>query len=233
MGLNLLPRRLLRSSRCFPKYMDARRFKQHNDYRVFNSHFLMRQEEYVKRYFYITIHFSPDSEGTVLVKREDGLYVSTETGDVYRKRLLYDFGWGQENGFELMPQLSFDNLIKLVEQPMLLPRKSLRKRYTKNEIKQSDIMRSNLYGAAAVIMQDHTEEFVEFLSSKVGTGYFSNPAIRENFKCFCFDSQKTWAEGRIPGGILTRSYEDVLNDFPRWRSISSKVINEVYSRHEN
>ncbi|MGN1155419.1 MAG: hypothetical protein ACI4TK_04515 [Agathobacter sp.] len=171
----------------------------------------------MKRYFYITIHFSPDYEGTVFSKYQDDLYINTETGEIYRKRLLYDFGWGQEYGFELIPQLSFEELIQLVEQ-----------KYTKEEIQQADIWRSNLYGAVAVIMQDYVKELVEFLSTKVDTDYFSNPSIRDNFKCFSFDSQKTRAEGKIPGGVLTRSYEDILKDYPQWERISPKVINQVY-----
>ena len=188
----------------------------------------MRLEEYVKRYFYITIHFSPDYEGTVFSKHQDDLYINTETGEIYRKRLLYDFGWGQENGFELMPQLSFDELIQLVEHPMVQPQKKFWQKYTKEEIQQADIWCGNLYGAVAVIMQDYVKELVEFLSTKDDTEYFSNPSIRDNFKCFSFDSQKTRAEGKIPGGVLTRSYEEILKDYPQWERISSKVINQVY-----
>ena len=83
----------------------------------------MRWETNLKRYFYITIHFFPDYERTIFSKQQDGLYIDDETGELYRKRLLYDFGWGQEKGFELMPQLSFGELIQLVEQPMVLPQK--------------------------------------------------------------------------------------------------------------
>lgn len=182
----------------------------------------------MKRYFYITIHFSPQYEGTVFTKYRDDLYINTETGEIHRKRLLYDFGWGQESGFELLPQLSFGGLIKLVEQPMVLPPKRLWKRYTKDEIQQAGIWRSNLYGAVAVIMQDHVEELIEFLSAKVDTDYFSNPSIRENFKCFSFDSQKTRAEGKIPGGVLTQSYEDILKCYPKWERIAPEIIGQVY-----
>lgn len=188
----------------------------------------MRLEKHVKRYFYITIHFSPDYERTVFVKRQDDLYINTETGEIYRKRLLYDFGWGQENGFELTPQLSFDELIELIEQPMVPLKKKIWKKYTKDKMQQADIWRSNLYGAVAVIMQDYVKELIEFLSAKVDTDYFSNLSIRENFKCFSFDSQKTRASGKIPGGVFTRSYADILNDYPQWEMIASKVINQVY-----
>lgn len=188
----------------------------------------MRLEENVKRYFYITIHFSPNYEQTVFSKYQGDLYINTETGEMYRKRLLYDFGWGQENGFELMPQLTFEELIQLVECPMVLPQKKFWKKYTKAEIQQVDIWRSNLYGAVAVIMQDYVKELVDFLSTKIDTDYFSNPSIRENFKCFSFDSQKTSEEGKIPGGILTRSYEDVLNTYPKWKEIVIQVKQLVY-----
>lgn len=187
----------------------------------------------MKRYFYITVHFSPDYEGKLLVKHHDSLYINTETGEMYRKRLLYDFGWGQESGFELMPQLSFDDLIGLIEQPMIAPQKKFRQKYTPSEIEQFDIWHSNLYGAIAVIMQDYVEELVEFLSAKVDTNYFSDPNIRENFKCFSFDSRRAREDGRIPGGVLTRSYEDILKDSPFWERISSKVINQVYGQLKN
>ncbi len=182
----------------------------------------------MKRYFYITIHFSPEYEGTVFTKLQDGLYRNIETGAVYRKRLLYDFGWGQESGFELLPQLPFHDLVKLIEQPLPLPKKRPWRKYTKEQMRQADIWRGNLYGAAAVIMQDHAEELVDFLSAKVDTDYFSNPSVRENFRCFSFDSQKARAEGKIPGGVLTRSYEDILNNYPKWREIASKIICQVY-----
>ena len=85
----------------------------------------MRMEKILKRYFYITIHFVPDYEGKIFSKKQDDIYINVETGELYRKRLLYDFGWGQEKGFELIPQLSFDELIQLVEQPMVVPKKMI------------------------------------------------------------------------------------------------------------
>lgn len=182
----------------------------------------------MKQYFYITMHFSPEYEGTVFKKQKNDFYINIETGELFRKRLLYDFGWGQESGFELLPQLSFNNLIMLIEQPMVLPQKKFRERYTEKEIHQADVWRNNLYGAVAVIMQDHVEELIAFLSTKVDTNYFSNSNIRENFKCFSFDTQKTKAEGKIPGGVLTQSYEDILKKYPQWKKIASKVILQVY-----
>lgn len=182
----------------------------------------------MKRYFYITVHFSPDYEKSFFSKQQGNLYINNETREVYCKRPLYDFGWGQEDGFELMPQLPFDKLIKLVEQPMASTKERFLKNYTKEEFLQADIWRSNLYGAIAVIMQDYVEELIGFLSTKVDTGYFQNSAIRDNFKCFSFDSQKTRMMGKVPGEVKTRSYEEILGDYPRRRKISASIIDQVH-----
>ena len=135
----------------------------------------------MKRYFYITIHFSPEYEGTVLTKYQDDLYRNTETGEMYRKRLLYDFGWGQESGFELLPQLSFNDLIKLIECPMVLPKKKFWQKYTKEDIQQADIWRSNLYGAVAVIMQDYPEDLVVQIAFSVFVGFVFGERIKRNY----------------------------------------------------
>lgn len=182
----------------------------------------------MKQYFYITIHFVPRYEESLFKKIQNNVYKNIVTGELYQKRLLYDFGWGQEEGFELLPALSFDSLIRLVEQPTAHSRRILRQKYTKEEIRQADILRSNLYGAVAIIMQDHVEEFIDFLSKKNNTDYFLESSICENYKCFSFDSKKSNEEGKIPGGVRTDSYEEILNKYPKWKEISSKVIELIY-----
>ena len=195
-----------------------------------------KPKEYpTKGYFYITMHFSPEYEKTIFTKDQDDFYRHIETGEIYRKRPMYDFGWGGENGYELLPRLSFNDLIKLVEQPpQFPPKKKFWQKYSdyqieqKFHIQQANIWRSNFYGAVSVIMEDHVEELIDFLYSKVDTDYFSNSIIRENFKIFSFDSEKVRAEGKIPGGIRTHTYEFIFNKYPKWREISSKVISQVY-----
>ena len=182
----------------------------------------------MKRYFYLTIHFSPKYEGSVLTEQPDGMFWDCQTGEQYQKRLLYDFGWGQESGFELLPQLPFRELIQLVEQPQPLPVRKRFGKYSAEQVLKADIWRSNLYGAAAVIMQDHVKEFVAFLSEKANTDYFSDPAKRDNFKCFSFDSEKTRQEGKCPGGVLTRSYEDILRDDPDRERIGPTIVRKIY-----
>lgn len=168
-----------------------------------------------KNYFYVTIHFQPKYENIKLFKINDNIYKHKKTKIIYKKRLMYDWGWGQEYGFQSMPFLQFKEMIELIT--------NYRKRLVNNRLHYM-----NLIGAVSVIMQDHIEEFIDFLTEKINTDFFSNPNVRENFKWFSFSTQKTKEIGKIPGGILTQSYEEVLNQYPEWREISSRVIELVY-----
>lgn len=180
-----------------------------------------------KKYFYITIHFSPNYED-VFKYIENDLYQNVLTGEVVRKRLMFDFGWGQEYGFEVLPSLSFDELIKLVEHQFEPRKKKKWQKYSEIEVHNMDVHQSNLFGAVSVIMQDHIEEFIDFLSLKINTDYFTNVGFRKNFMWFSFSSQKTREAGYIPGGVLTQSYEKILNNYPKWREIAPKVISQIY-----
>ncbi len=182
----------------------------------------------MKRYFYVTTHFMPKYEETTFKKYTGDIYIHNETKEIYIKRPLYDFGWGQESGFELLPQLSFKELIVLVEQPLDVPKRRFKWRYKPDEVLRIYTWRSNLYGAVSVIMEDYTAEFIDFLSGVINTDYFSNPTLRKNYMCFSFNSEMTFKEGRFPGGIGTRSYEQILNDFPEWKKISERVIKQIY-----
>ena len=181
----------------------------------------------MEQYFYITIHFFPQYIGVSFENIEDDIYECSDGGR-YRKRRLYDCGWGQEDGFELLPPLNFSELISLTEQPNPLPPKKFWQKYSDEQKLQANVWRNNFFGAVSVIMQDHVSEFIEFLESKIGTDYFSAPHIRENFKFFAFDTQKTFEDGKFPSGVLTRSYEEVLNDYPQWRKIAPRIVETVY-----
>lgn len=180
-----------------------------------------------KKYFYITIHFSPNYDETFKCI-ENNLYHNILTGESFKKRLIFDFGWGQEYGFELLPSLSFNDLIRLVEHQFIPRKKKIWQKLSEKEIQENDVHQSNLFGAVSVIMQDHIDELINFLSLKVTTDYFSNDIIRKNFRWFSFSSQKMREAGYIPGGVLTHSYEELLNQHSQWREISSQVINQVY-----
>ncbi len=92
---------------------------------------------------------------------------------------------------------------------------------------QADIWRSNLYGAAAVIMQDHAKEFIEFLAAKIDTDYFSDLSIRENFRLFSFDSQKTRDSGAIPEAYL----RDLMKKYSALIRNGRQLLRELLTKY--
>ena len=60
---------------------------------------------------------------------------------LWKRRSLYDFGWGKENGFYRIPLPKFDGLVKLILHSKL---------------------EENKYGAAALILDDFGEELLLF-----------------------------------------------------------------------
>lgn len=181
-----------------------------------------------EKYFYITFNFSPDYN-KVFQCIEENIYKNTLTGELFRKRLLYDFGWGQESGFEKIPLLTFDELIKLVENSVVEKAEKRQQGKRSRKIQRyNDINQSNLFGAISVIMEDYVLELIDFLSNKICTDYFSNADIRHNFAWFSFSTQKMRERGFFPGGSGTKSYEEVFNEYQQWRKISELVIKQVY-----
>lgn len=167
-------------------------------------------------YYLITIKFYPDYEKNILKKIDDNTYKYLKTGDIYKKRLMYDWGWGQEYGYERLPKLSFLENIKIVENY-----KGKIFNYSRNHM--------NFIGAISIIIQDYVEELIIFLEEKIKTDYFFNKRIKQNFQWFSLSAEKTREKGRIPGGIMYQSYEEILNQYPKWLSISNEVITTIYS----
>ena len=89
--------------------------------------------------------------------------------------------------------------------------------------------RDNAQGATALIVQDHLEELIQFLSEKINTDYFEDKKIRERFRLFMFDRIKAEEFGSTVGATINRKgYEEIYREHKDWQSISQKVIDQVY-----
>lgn len=177
--------------------------------------------DYKTRYFFVTTNFVPDYSSEFIHVQGDR-YRHSATGDLYRRRLLLDQGWGQEPGYEREPALSFRELICLITfrhswTPLCMFSRKLRE--------QNAVYVNNYYGAVAVIMQDYVEELIQFLTEKTDTDFFDDPYIRKQFQLFSFCAKKTKTTG---GCILAEPFEAVLKRYDTWNYISEKVINQVY-----
>jgi len=179
---------------------------------MFNSTININDNYFYMPFGPVTLH--PKEIGLKPTFLKD-IYVDNETGTKWRKCILYNTGWGQPEGFEKLPELEFKDLIKLA----LLSDHTTTKLSVQNE-------ESNKYGAIAVIMERHINELIDFLSENLDNKrLFENELYRHNLSLFCFDAKIAKANG----GRGMKSYEDVLNQYPKWRDISSQVKEKIYN----
>lgn len=181
-----------------------------------------------KQYFYLTCHFSPDYSKDFMHMHDD-IYRNIATGELFRKRLLCNRGWGQESGYVVWPELSFDKLIMLVTYFPTSLRYNPLFPLSKKQGERYYILKNNAEGAVSVIMQDHVDELVDFLSKNINTGYFNKRYIRKRFQLFAFERYGAREFGAVIGGSVgNKPYDVVFQEHPRWAEISDQVIREVY-----
>ena len=177
--------------------------------------------------FYATINFLPKYDREFEPVQGD-IYKHIASGELYRKRLLADHGWGQESGYVRLPEPTFEELITILEY-VPEPLKNRPFYFLSKELTELNYTYfSNVWGAVAVIMQDHVPELIDFLAEKVDTNYFKNRYIRRHFREFSFDEE--WdRKKRIMGRtVCGKAYYQVFQEYDKWKVISHKVIKQVY-----
>ena len=189
-----------------------------------------------KQYFMITTNFMPDYSNEFLPVEHD-IYRNKTTGELYRKRALCDFGWGRESGYVLLPELTFEELIKLVEYQPPKIRRNPFFIFSKKLVELNSLCWNNAFAAISVIMEDYVDELISFLTVKIDTDYFKDKAVRKRFRFFRFDKEMAEQYGMRVGGTVgvkigdtyqIKSYEQIFQAHKDWPSISKKVIDLVY-----
>ena len=179
--------------------------------------------------FYATIHFLPKYDNAFELVQGD-IYKHIASGQLYRKRLLADHGWGQESGYVRFPEPTFEELIAILEYvPDRLKKHPLY--FLSKELSELNYTYySNVLCAVSVIMQDYVPELIDFLAEKVETEYFKNRYIRRHFREFSFDEQ-TVRKRQQPGRTVgTKPYYRIFQEYDKWKGISHKVIKQVYEK---
>ena len=179
--------------------------------------------------FYVTTNFMPKYDREFEPVKGD-VYKHIASGQLYRRRLLADHGWGQESGYVRLPEPTFEELITIVEyMPECLKNRPFY--FLSKELCELNYTHyQNLWGAVAVIMQDYVSELIDFLAEKVETEYFKNRHIRRRFREFSFDGQwdrKRQKLGRTAGA---KPYHRIFQEYDKWNVISHKVIKQVYRK---
>lgn len=179
--------------------------------------------------FYVTIHFSPKYDQEFELVQGD-VYKHIATGQLYRKRLLVDHGWGQESGYVRFPEPTFEELIAILEYvPERLKRHPFY--FLSKELSELNyIYYGNIRGAVSVIMQDYVPELIDFLAEKVETKYFKNRYIRRHFREFSFDGETFRKRQQIGRTVGSKPYYSIFQEYDKWKDISHKVIEQVYKK---
>lgn len=137
---------------------------------------------------------SPQDFGLVQDEKS-GLFIMTTDNSLWKRRDLYDFGWGKEYGFYRIPlPKKLDELIDII----------MNTRFEENK-----------YGAAAVILDDFCEE----LLIKSWDIFRNNNQFKyiELFKILKLDSPFNRS------GVLGKNVEQITSEYLQWVELAQKV----------
>ena len=144
-------------------------------------------------YFLMSTKFNKQSPSDFGLTFVEGKFILPKDGSEWEQCQLYDFGWGKENGFYKKPLGSFSQLIELV-------------------VNSKDDEDS--FGAAAIILDRHTEELKQYLLDLIGQKINSQQKKRLNLM---FNLVHPINRTVKP----THSIEQINEEFEQWKKISS------------
>ena len=118
---------------------------------------------------------------------------------LWKKRNLYDFGWGKENGYYRLPLPQFDDLVNII----IISK-----------------CKDNRYGAAAIILDDFNDNLL--IKCQEIFKYEKNP---KKYCDFFKILQLNIPINR--SSILGKSYKEITEDFEKWNDISKQVLKYI------
>ena len=118
-------------------------------------------------------------------------------GSLWFRKELFDFGWGNENGFLRLPELQFSDLWFLLT---------------------NSTIQENLYGAASLILEKHADELLFQLEEILSTQNAQiSMVVKKAFQLLELEKE----QNRSP--IEGKTLDQINHDFSRWKSISNKI----------
>ncbi len=119
--------------------------------------------------------------------------IDPQDGTIWIFAPLYDFGWGKENGFYKLPELSFSELISLIGA-------------ADNE--------EDLYGAAAFVLDRHADALLEYCEQLLSQ---SDRLPEFQHLAKVLKLEKTLNRSSIVG----KTMEQIDADYLRWKALAS------------
>lgn len=145
------------------------------------------------KFFVMSIRFNKQSALDFgLTDKGNGMAVNQADGSLWKKDLLYDFGWGPENGYYRVPLPDFSHLLDILL------------------VESND---EDIFGAAAIIERQHPEELLEYCENMI-----LDPKRTKDFekisRIFRLDDPINRCS------IKGKQYQEILSDSERWKRIS-------------
>jgi hypothetical protein len=151
-------------------------------------------------YFLMSLRFDkskPEDFGLYQSPINPDVFINEKDKTSWAKRELYDFGWGNENGFVRLPELGFGELIYLME--------------------YSNIQ-DNRYGAAIEIRRKFSDELLKYLMEILGSSECGiSKEMKDVFEILELEQPINRSR------ILGKSPQEVNDDYEKWKLISNRV----------
>lgn len=145
-------------------------------------------------YFLMSTRFNKQkaSDFGLLDTEESDLAINPSDNSIWRKCMLYDYGWGRENGYCRTPILAYDGLLELV----------LFSNYE-----------DDVYGAAAIILDEYPDELLD-TCERMSCCQNSTSEFNKLATVFRLHLGMNYSP------ILGKSLEEIEKDACRWRAVS-------------
>jgi hypothetical protein len=139
----------------------------------------------------------PEDFGLTRTQGNDKIYLCESDRSEWVKKELYDFGWGNENGYVRMPQLGFEDLLFLLENSEL---------------------QDNLYGSAYILVDEYPDKLLDYLYDLVDQENIQN---NERFKRIARVLRLETSINRSK--TLGKTLTEIKSDYEKWRFLSERA----------
>jgi len=153
----------------------------------------------LQRYFFMSFRFNKSTPEDFGLKKnaENGFYVYPKDNSLWVQRNLYDFGWGNEDGFVRLTECDFEQLWKLIIDSSI---------------------QENRYGSASEILRQYADQLLSKIYPIISDPKYNyDYSLNDALKILGLDSPYNRSS------ILGKSEEQINDDYNKWLYISKKV----------
>lgn len=148
------------------------------------------------KYFLMSKRFNKKTaEDFGLIRIDNQLARLPNDGSLWEKTILYDFGWGEENGYYKIPLPSFEHLMNII-------------------LSSDD--EEDVFGSAAIVLKNEPEKLLIWLENNLFDKKYRN-SYQMLVKLFRLDNPLNRSS------TIGKDIAEVNSDYLRWKSIAERI----------